>query len=132
MPIARFVPKFLRERVVKSSIRMMYKGEKVPCQIRTLSEIIEENNIEKIDYLKVDAENYERQFLAGILDEDWEKIQQIAMEIHEHIKGGENLLEEINELLEKKGFKVILDKESRFSIMGVHMLYAIKNNKKNF
>jgi len=125
-PIARVVPKFLRKRVVKSFLKIMYKSEKVSCQIRTLSEIVKENNIEKIDYLKVDAENYERQVLAGILDEDWEKIQQIAMEVHEHIEGGENLLEEINELLEKKGFKVTLDKESRFSNMGVHMLYAKK------
>ena len=132
MPIARIVPKFLRKRVVKSSLRMLYKSEKVSCQIRTLSEIIQENKIERIDYLKVDAENYEKQVLAGIMDEDWEKIQQVAMEVHEHIEGGENLLEEINELLKKKGFKVTLDRESRFSNMGVHMLYAKKNKKNNF
>jgi len=126
MPIARIVPKFLRKRVVKSSLRMLYKSEKVPCQIRTLSEIVQENNIERIDYLKVDAENYEKKVLAGIMDEDWDKIQQVAMEVHEHIEGGEHLLEEINELLKKKRFKVILDRESRFSKMGVHMLYAKK------
>lgn len=52
------------------------------------------------------------------------------MEVHTHIKGGENLLNEIIELLERKGFKTELGDESREIIMGVYMLYAKKNNKK--
>ena len=128
-PIARLIPKFLRRRLVKTILNSYYKSEIVTCQIRPLSEIIKENNIERIDFLKIDAENYEKQVIAGIGDDDWKKIHQIAMEVHEHIKGGENLLNELKELLERKDFTVFLDKDGRFAKMGVFMLYAKKIHK---
>jgi FkbM family methyltransferase len=126
MPIARIIPKFLRRAVVKAGLKSMYKYEKVTCQIRTISEIIKENNLECIDLMKIDAENYEKQVFNGILDQDWNKIQQLAIEVHTHIKGGENLLEEITELLNSKGFSTSLGKESRETLMGVYMLYGRK------
>ena len=126
MPIARIIPKFLRRRVVNAGFKKIYSGEQMPCEIRRLSEIIKENNITRIDFMKIDAENYERQVLAGINEKDWDKIQQIAMEVHTHIKGGENLMNELRDLLEQKGFKTYEGLESRETIMGVYMLYARK------
>ena len=129
MPIARIVPKFLRKRVVRAGLKAAYKGEKVTCQLRTLSDIIKENNVEKIDLLKIDAENYEKWVIAGITEEDWPKIQQIAIEVHEHIEGGENLTNEMIELFEKKGFKTKrgeVGPNNMDSLMGVYMLYAKK------
>lgn len=126
IPIARIVPKFLRKRVVRSGLKKIYESEKVKCQIRTLSDIITENNIERIDLLKIDAENYEKQVLAGISDNDWNKIHQISMEVHEHIKGGDNLLNEIIEFLENKGFEVIIGEENLSTRLGVYMVYAVR------
>ncbi|HUX98659.1 MAG TPA: FkbM family methyltransferase, partial [Candidatus Deferrimicrobium sp.] len=83
-----------------------------------------ENDIDIINLMKIDAENYEYQVLAGIKDHDWDKIQQIAMEVHEHIEGGENLLNNLTEMLEDKGFQVNKGLDCRFSSMGVYMLYA--------
>ena len=127
MPIAKIVPKFLRRRVVKAGLKAAYKGEKVTCYLRTISDIIKENNIDIIDLLKIDAENYEKWVIAGISEEDWPKIQQISMEVHEHIEGGENLMNEMIELLESKGFKTyrgIIGPPNYDSLMGVYMLYA--------
>ncbi len=126
MPIARIVPKFLRRRVVEAGFKRLYNGEKLPCQIRTVSQIISENNISRIDLMKIDAENYEKQVLMGIGDDDWDKIKQIAMEVHTHIKGGENLMNQLNKLLEEKGFNTYEGEESKETIMGVYMLYAKK------
>lgn len=127
VPSARFVPKFLRKRVVEAGLKRVYKPQKITCQIRSLSEIIAENRVEKIDMLKIDAENYEKQVIDGVKDEDWDKINQISMEVHTHIKGGENLMNEMIELLESKGFKTELGDESRETIMGVYMVYAKRN-----
>ncbi|MFW9971967.1 MAG: FkbM family methyltransferase [Candidatus Odinarchaeota archaeon] len=126
VPIAKIVPKFLRKFVVKAWLKNNYKSKMVDCTLRTLSDIILENNIECIDLLKIDAENYEQEVLAGIKEEDWNKIRQISMEIHTHIKDGENLLNEIVEMLKEKSFQVDVDLDSRFVIMGVFMLYAKK------
>lgn len=129
MPIAKIIPKFLRKSVVKAGLKNMYKTKLMDCTLRPLSDIISENKIERIDLLKIDAENYEREVVAGIKYSDWDKIQQVSMEIHTHIKGGENLLNEISELLKTKKFQVNVDKDSRFGSMGVFMLYAKKNGK---
>jgi FkbM family methyltransferase len=126
MPSARFIPKFLRKFVVRAWLKNFYKSEMIDCSLRPISDIIHENSIERIDLLKIDAENYEREVLKGIKEDDWNKIQQISMEVHTHIKGGENLLDEIVELLKEKSFQVDVDLEGRFGIVGVFMLYAKK------
>lgn len=124
MPIARLVPRFLRKRVINAFLKRMYDPEKVSCKIRPLSVIIADEGIEQIDLMKIDAENYERQVLAGIDDKDWDKIKQISMEVHEHIEGGENLVEEITELFENKGFRVRIKENDPRTKMGVYMMYA--------
>jgi len=124
MPIAKIVPKFLRKKVVRVVLKNLYKAELIDCKLCPLSDLIKENDIDTINLMKIDAENYEYQVLAGIKDHDWDKIQQIAMEVHEHIEGGENLLNNLTEMLEDKGFQVNKGLDSRFSSMGVYMLYA--------
>ncbi len=123
-PAARNVPESSRKEFVEKILKYLYKSKKINGVIRPLSDIIKENNINTINLLKIDAENYERQVLEGINNKDWDKIQQISMEVHEHIKGGENLLKEISDSLKERGFEIGIGKESRETIMGVYMLYA--------
>jgi FkbM family methyltransferase len=126
MPIAKLVPKFLRKYVVKAGLKRMYKSEMLDCTLRSLSDIISENGIKQIDLLKIDAENYEWEVLQGINEGDWNKVRQISMEVHTHIKGGENLLDNIKKLLEEKDFSFEVDMEGRFAFGGVYMIYAKK------
>ncbi len=123
-PHARLVPPFLRRLVVEWGLRSAYQGEKVMCDFTTLSDIIRENGLERIDLLKIDAENAEREVITGIEDKDWGIIRQIAMEVHEHIEGGENISEEMTDLLTSKGFRVTVDKGDVRADMGVFMMYA--------
>lgn len=123
-PMAKILPKFMRKSVIKRGLKRMYKAVLVPCKLRTISDIIQENNVKTIHLMKIDAENYEFQVLAGIEQSDWAKIQQISMEVHEHIKGGNDLLDKLGKMLEDKGFSVEKERNSRFSLMDVHMLYA--------
>ena len=75
--------------------------------------------------MKNDAENYETQVLKGLNHSDWDKIQQISMEVHEHIVGGENLLNNLSEMLENKGYSVKRGSDNMYSLkIGVYMLYA--------
>lgn len=86
--------------------------------------MIKENAIDRIDLLKLDAENYDIPILAGIEDKDWEKIQQICMEVHCSINAVDEHLEKVKEILESKGLVVKLDKESEYAWIGSPMLYA--------
>ena len=55
MAIAKIVPKFLRKKVVTAALKRIYNPQKVECKIRTLSDIIKENNIQIIGELPFDT-----------------------------------------------------------------------------
>ncbi|MBN2154928.1 MAG: FkbM family methyltransferase [Candidatus Lokiarchaeota archaeon] len=125
---ARFIPKFLRKPFTKLAHKYMFKKKRVPIKVRPLSDIIKETKVNSIDFLKMDAENYEWQILQGISDSDWKLIKQIAMEVHTNIAGGNNLLQKITNLLLSKDFTVYHDRIGQSFATGVYMLFAKKNN----
>ncbi|MGZ3686709.1 MAG: FkbM family methyltransferase [Bdellovibrionota bacterium] len=91
--------------VAKSIIRVQLSHQKFQCNLRTLSEIIRENKVEKIDLLKVDVERAELDVLLGIEDAHWPKISQAVVEVQSD-KDPENC-RKISELLKSKGFRVV-------------------------
>jgi FkbM family methyltransferase len=61
--------------------KLLSSGVTFPCQVRTLSAIVREHGLDRIDLLKVDVEGAELEVLAGIDEAHWPLIRQIAMEI---------------------------------------------------
>ncbi|MBV9744033.1 MAG: FkbM family methyltransferase [Acidobacteriia bacterium] len=61
--------------------RAVSQGLSIPCDIRTLSRMIREYRVERIDLLKIDVEGAEIDVLTGIEDSDWALIRQISMEV---------------------------------------------------
>jgi FkbM family methyltransferase len=61
--------------------RVMAGGTSITCEVRTLSRIIDERRLERVDLLKIDVEGAEMDVLAGIEDRHWPRIRQLAMEI---------------------------------------------------
>jgi hypothetical protein len=91
------------------------------CEMTTVSAVIAEHGIERIDLLKIDAEGAEWDILEGIDDGDWPRIRQLAMEVH-----GTELTERIRALLAGKGYEVAVERNDwrLHELMGVRMLYA--------
>jgi hypothetical protein len=84
--------------------RHLLKGKKqVNCQLRTMSSVIEEEKVERIDLLKVDCEGAELSVLLGIKDEHWPMIKSTVIEIHDL----DNRLQTVKSLLTKQGFTSI-------------------------
>lgn len=94
------------------------------CRLTTVSEIIRENHIEKIDLLKIDAEKSEVEIIRGIADGDWPKIDQMVIEIHDPT--GETV-RRINDLLVGKGFRCAVEHEKLLEHSGLVNLYAIRH-----
>lgn len=80
-------------------------GEGIPvvCAMRTLSSVIYEHGLTRVDLLKIDAEKCEEEILDGLADDHWPFIQQIVMEVHDST--GE-LLDRILDRLKNHGFQV--------------------------
>lgn len=98
--------------------------QEVKCQVRTLSSIIEELKISKIDLLKVDVEGEEFEVFKGIEPQDWSKIKQIVAEVHDR-KGR---LQEITTMLTGHGFKVKSQQREQLpsDFVGIFNLYAVR------
>jgi amino acid adenylation domain-containing protein/FkbM family methyltransferase len=81
-----------------------FKCETYDCRLTTVSEVIREHKVERIDLLKIDVEESELDVLSGIRDEDWARIKQIVLEVESR-----ESLDEIVPLLKKHGYEVFVD-----------------------
>lgn len=76
--------------------------EPFTCPMKTISQVIKENRVNKIDLLKINVEKSEMDVLAGIEDEDWPRIRQLVIEVHDV----EGRLGVITRLLAERGYRV--------------------------
>uniref|UniRef100_UPI00261D43A4 FkbM family methyltransferase n=1 Tax=uncultured Aquimarina sp. TaxID=575652 RepID=UPI00261D43A4 len=107
---------------LKLSEFVINSKEEILCQIKTISSIIKEENIEKIDLLKIDVEKAELDVLNGIEENDWNKIKQIVIEVHDK----ESRLEKIIKLLSEKGYKIDVEQESDLINSKLYVVYGVK------
>jgi len=77
-------------------------------QTTTLTDIIEENNIRRIDYLKIDVEGAEYEILQHCPTETLAKVQRIVMEYHEFDENQWDHRDLVN-LLKSSGFNVVVE-----------------------
>jgi FkbM family methyltransferase len=120
------VPRFLSAFFIDKDIDRIFQVKKVNCQLRRLSDVIRENNISWIDLLKIDVERSELEVLMGIDCQDWFKINQIVLEVHDI----ENRLEDIKNLLKTKGFtKIIIEQDPFLKASKNFNLFATKDRR---
>lgn len=100
----------------------LFKKVTFPCTLRTLSEVVDENQVTRIDLLKIDAEKSERKVLAGIREEHWSLIRQIAIEVHDEAGG----LGEVKELLQNKGFYVAVEQDPLLKGTALYNAFATR------
>ena len=83
----------------------------VEVTMTTLEQIIVNNSLERIDFLKLDCEGAEGRILQSTPEDQIRKIRKIAMEFHDNV----SLLkhDEIMGLLENQGFSCWLDWDGR-------------------
>jgi amino acid adenylation domain-containing protein/FkbM family methyltransferase len=93
--------------------------------LKTISQIIRENEIEKIDLLKINVEKSEGDVLEGIEESHWPLIRQLAVEVHDI--GGK--LEEIAALLESRRYAVTVEQEEVLGDTKFYHVFAISEEK---
>ncbi|MBW4434627.1 MAG: FkbM family methyltransferase [Pelatocladus maniniholoensis HA4357-MV3] len=100
-----------------------FKSQSFNCSVRTISGIIEENNVKRIDMLKIDVQKSEFDVLLGINEHDWPKIRQIVIEVHDE----SNRLAQVNFLLKAKGYDVLIEQDNLYAATNIHNVYAVRN-----
>jgi hypothetical protein len=93
------------QRFLVERVRAFYgRSQPVTCQVATLSNVIEQCQIERIDLLKVDAERAELDILRGIEERHWPLIRQMILEVH-YPRGPR--YDQLLELLQTHGFRAM-------------------------
>ena len=110
------------DQYLDALVESRVNGEKVVCQLRTLSEIIRAEAIARIDLLKIDVEKSELDVLAGIAADDWEKIQQIVIEAHD-VDGH---LARLVQLLGDRGYQVVAEQDDYLNGSSLYNVYATR------
>ena len=119
----RWLPLFLRSFILDKKLATAFKAEQVTCQLKTVSEIIQEHNVRQIDLLKVDVEKSELDVLLGVEPKDWQKIKQVFVEVHD-LNGR---VEETIALLKKYGLsEITVEQEPLLKGSDIFSVYALK------
>jgi len=116
--------------VVRDSKTLAERSARVPARfqnpihtrvaLRSLSSIVEQESIARIDLLKIDTEKSEHQVLAGLREEHWHLVRQIVVEVHDQ----DGRLAQLSEGLRRRGFVVVADQQSEWAGTAIWMLYA--------
>jgi len=95
----------------------------VSCSLRTLSSFIAEQNLDRIDLLKIDCEGAEWSAIQGIEDADWSKIKSLVIEVHDT----DGRLNKVKDLLTEKGFnRLHAESESGLESTAMFNLFALR------
>ena len=117
----KYLPLTVINFIINRIVDFAFIEKKIKCQIKTISQIIEEESIQKIDLLKIDVEKAELDVLNGIKSQDWLKIQQIVAEVHNL----NNRVQYIEHLLYRNGFsQVVIEQNPIFEHLDIFNIYA--------
>lgn len=108
---------------IEESLEGRYTPELLRCELRTVSDVLREERIERVDLLKIDVERAELDVLRGISEGDWPAIRQIVAEVHDE----DGRRELISGELRARGFCVVAEQEPRMRGTDVHLVYATRD-----
>jgi FkbM family methyltransferase len=104
-------------------VEYLFQNQEVRGEVRTLSSVINELDINTIDLLKIDVEGEEYEVLQGLNTNDWSKIKQIVAEVHDI----EGRIDKIQVLLKNNGFNITIERNSLIpATLNNFNLYAIR------
>jgi FkbM family methyltransferase len=92
------------------------------CELRTLSSMLRELEVDLVHLLKVDVERAELDVLEGIDQADWPAIDQVVAEVHDE----NGHLAAVKSLLMRQGFKTTVEQQRAMRTTDLHIVYATR------
>lgn len=99
------------------------RARSVSARLRTLSSVIKEQGIDRIDLLKINVEKSELAVLRGIDAGDWPRIRQMVVEVDLTC-----YLEPIVGLLERNGFDTLVEQDPLLRKTELCYVYAVRRD----
>lgn len=112
----------MSEHEVNDQLEGRHEPIQLRCELRTLSAVLREESLDRVDLLKIDVERAELDVLAGIEESEWPAFRQVVAEVHDE----QQRLATIVRMLQDRGFTVTTDQDAIMRGTPVHMLYATR------
>ena len=117
----RRLPPVIRPFLIRHKLNQAFQVKLVSCPMRTISNIIREYQVQRIDLLKIDVERSELDVLLGIEPQDWHKIKQMVIEVHNE----EQRVDQVTALLRQYGLsEITIEQEPSFKDSDIFNVYA--------
>jgi FkbM family methyltransferase len=109
------------------SVLRRMRTRHVDCEMTTVSDCLRKYGIDVVDLVKIDVEGAEWSVLNGIGDDDWTRLRQLAIEVHDV----DGRVGKVRELLERKGYRVVVEQEdwATLKLLGLHNVYAVRSDR---
>lgn len=103
-------------------LRKRLSLRKETCSLRTLSGELAASGFDRVDLVKIDVEGAEEDVLRGIDENDWSRLRQFVIEVHDVDGRRDRMAEQ----LRRRGYRVVLDQEdwALHRLMGISTIYA--------
>lgn len=95
-------------------------AETYTCPVRTLSQVIDEHSVARIDLLKIDVQKSELAVLQGIEGRHWPLIRQVVIEVHDV----DDRVSVVRALLSDHGFDVLVEQDPVYAGTVMFNIYA--------
>ena len=112
-PLIAHADDYFRERL---------RTEVFGCRVATVSEVLAEAGVDRIDLLKIDVQKAEADVLGGIDEADWPRIRQVVVEVHDT----DGRLSALADLLESHGFRVTAEQDPLYVGSNVSVLFGVR------
>ncbi|MCA9539271.1 MAG: FkbM family methyltransferase [Myxococcales bacterium] len=117
-PLARLLPGFAAPLVARY---LTGARQAVDAELRTVSQVIDEHGLARIDLLKIDCEGAELDVLKGIAPAHWPRVGQVVAEVHDL----DGRLDAVVALLRAHGFdQLVIDREPGFEGTRLNNVFA--------
>lgn len=104
-------------------LKVRLKAEEVRCRLSTVSTFLREQGVERVDLIKIDVQKSEAEIVRGIDDDDWPRIRQMVMEVHD----SDGRVADLTALLESHGFRVTVEQDELYEGSDIFNLYALRD-----
>ncbi len=112
------VPASLLEELLTERLR----SETFRCPVTTLSAVVRERGVDRIDLLKIDVEKSELEVLEGIEEGHWPLIAQVVVEVHDL----EGRVGRVMAMLERRGYRTAVEQDPVLTDSGLHTVFATR------
>lgn len=102
-----------------------HRAVEYPCRVTTLTEAMEQLGVDRIDYLKIDAEKSEYDILRGLSTERWSAVAQVAAEVHDF----DGRLDAVRNLLRDAGFSVTVRQDPLLVGTGLYDVIGLRGER---